>query len=159
MNYLQMNYLNTENKIGGRHFCVLDYTNPDDVDYKFFDLYYAENFQYPAAELLIGNYKILVPLNWHIIISEGGEVEIMEIDQLNKKDFTAFVYNPLSDYMPKYLPVSVERIIPFYDWTVPKIKKAQFFCLPLTNKEKPPCAYFIKDLSRLPSVIEIHNLI
>jgi hypothetical protein len=33
-------------------------------------------------------------------------------------------------------------------WYFPKIKSGQILAVPLTDDDNPPCAYFVKDISR-----------
>lgn len=149
--------LNPENNIGGTHFCVLDYSNSKDVDYRFNELVYIEKYKYPAAVLRIGTHILKVPLDWNVVIFESGIVEIIPIKQLNDRDFSAFVFNPLSDYTLSSLTIEVIGVELKIDWTIPKLKRGHILCVPLQDMAKPPCAYFVG--KGAPAEIDIEGLL
>ena len=62
-------------------YSVLDYTDPNNVDYIFVPLVFLESFNAPAATVRIGNNKINVPLDWSLVISEPdiGDAEVMSL--------------------------------------------------------------------------------
>jgi len=93
-------------------YSVLDYTDPNDVDYIFMPLVFLESFNAPAAVCRIGPHKINIPLDWSLIISEPdvGDAEVMSLMTLNDRNFKAFCLNPLSDIMPDFLPITIENI-------------------------------------------------
>ena len=49
-------------------YSVLDYTDPNDVDYIFMPLVFLESFNAPAAVCRIGPHKINIPLDWSFLI-------------------------------------------------------------------------------------------
>ena len=90
-------------------YSVLDYSDPNDVDYVFMPLVFLESFNAPAALVRIGSYQFNIPLDWSLIISEPdiGDAEILPLMSLNDRNFKAFCFNPLTDMMPKFLPISI----------------------------------------------------
>ena len=90
-------------------YSVLDYTDPNDVDYIFMPLVFLESFNAPAAVCRIGPHKINIPWDWSLIISEPdvGDAEVMSLMTLNDRNFKAFCLNPLSDIMPDFLIKSI----------------------------------------------------
>ena len=141
-------------------YSVLDYSDPNDVDYVFMPLVFLESFNAPAALVRIGSYQFNIPLDWSLIISEPdiGDAEILPLMSLNDRNFKAFCFNPLRDMMPKFLPISIENVFSETKWFFPKLKPGHILTIPLENKSKPRCAYFIKETNKVPEVLDISQL-
>jgi hypothetical protein len=131
-------------------FCVLDNSDPKDPDYFWIPLIFLESFNAPAAVLQIGPYKIKMPLDWKMIIGdpEQGELHVLPLTSLNDRGFNAFMFNPISDSKPSFAEVDIVDIYQEVKWYFPKIKSGQILAVPLTDDDNPPCAYFVKDISR-----------
>ena len=141
-------------------YSVLDYSDPNDVDYIFVPLVFLESFNSPIATVRIGEHRLNIPLDWSLIISEPdiGDAEIMSLMSLNDRDFKAFCLNPLSDVMPKFLPISIENIFAEAKWFFPKLKPGHILTVPLQSGSKPTCAYFVKETNKIPEVIDISQI-
>ena len=131
-------------------FAILDNSNPQEPDYFFIPLIFLESFNAPAAIIKIGQYKIKMPLDWKMVVGEAeqGELNVLPITSLNDRGFEAFMFNPLSSGKPEFAEVDIVDIYQEVKWYFPKIKTGQILAVPLTNGPKPPCAYFVKDISR-----------
>ena len=131
-------------------FAVLDNSNPADPDYFFIPLIFLESFNAPAAVLQIGPYKIKMPLDWKMIIgdAEQGELHVLPLTSLNDRGFEAFVFNPISDSKPEFAEIDIVDIYQEVKWYFPKVRSGQILAVPLTDGDAPPCAYFVKDISR-----------
>ena len=107
-------------------FAVLDNSDPANPDYFYIPLIFLESFNSPAAVLQIGKYKISMPLDWKKVIGEAeqGVLHVMPITSLNDRGYTEV------------------------KWYFPKIKSGQLLAVPLADGKNPPCAYFVKDISR-----------
>ena len=141
-------------------YSVLDYSDPTDVDYVFVPLVFLESFNAPAATVRIGDNKINVPLDWSIVISEPdiGDAEVLSLMTLNDRNFKAFCLNPLTDVMPSFLPISIENVFSETKWFFPKLKPGHILSIPLENKFKPKCAYFVKETNKVPEVLSIDQI-
>ena len=131
-------------------FAVLDNSNPADPDYFWIPLIFLESFNAPAAVLQIGKYKIKMPLDWKMIVGEPeqGELNVLPITSLNDRGFDAFLFNPLTGGMPEFEQIDIVDIYTEVKWYFPKIKSGQLLAVPLADGKNPPCAYFVKDISR-----------
>lgn len=138
-------------------YCVLDYSNPNDVDFYFIPLIFLDTYPRPAADLQIGPYRVQVPLDWSIVISEKnlGNLEIIELKHLNDRPFEAFVLNPIKSYMPDFYEITIENLYPDITWNVPKLKYGHILAVPLETTDNPKCAFFVKDANRLPEQLDI----
>ena len=141
-------------------YSVLDYSTPEDVDYIFMPLVFLESFNAPAAAIRIGPHQLNIPLDWSLIISEPdvGDAEIMPLMTLNDLDFKAFCLNPLSDIMPEFLPITIENVFSETKWFFPKLKPGHILTIPLENKPKPRCAFFVKEINKVPDVLRIEQI-
>jgi hypothetical protein len=139
---------------------VLDYSDQADVDYYFIPLIFLESFNSPCVDIKIGNSNIQMPLDWSVIIGDinSGDLEIMPLIYLNDKDFDVFTYNPIDGYMPKFTKFEVINIWPDVKWYFPKLKNGHLLAVPLEDGPKPLCAYFIKDIGKVPEAIDIRKL-
>ena len=83
-----------------------------------------------------------------------GDLEIMPLVYLMDKDFDVFCFNPIRGYMPSFLKLEIINTWPDVKWYFPKLKPGQMLAVPLTEGDKPMCAYFIKDISRQSEVVD-----
>jgi hypothetical protein len=140
---------------------VLDWNDPKNVDYHAVPLIFMETFHAPAAVLKIGNHIIQVPLDWYIVIGEKehGDPEIVPIMNINDRGFSAFVLNPISSFRADFLPLEIINVYQDVRWFTPKLKHGHILSVPLENKHKPLCAYFVKETNKLPEVLSIEKML
>ena len=138
-------------------FCVLDNSDPREPDYFYIPLIFLESFNSPALVLRIGEHTIRMPVDWQLLIGEPdlGDLEVVPLTSINDRGFSVFCFNPLSSFKPEFKPVEIVDIYQDVKWYFPKLKPGQLLAVPLEEgKEKPLCAYFIKDISRQSEVID-----
>lgn len=142
-------------------YCVLDYTDQSDVDYKFIPLWWLESFNAPAVDLRLGNYRVQMPMDWSLIIGDknSGELETISLKQINDRPFEAFAMNPLAGYMPQFLDIEIMNIFPDVKWYFPKLLNGHILTVPLELGEQPLCCYFVKDTNKLPEILDITQLV
>jgi hypothetical protein len=137
-------------------FAILDNSDPQDPDYHYIPLIFLESFTAPALVLRIGNNQIRMPVDWQILIGEPdlGDLEVLPLTAINDRGFKAFEFNPLTSFKPSFPDVEIIDVYQEVTWYAPKLKNGQLLCVPLSNKEKPECVYFVKDISRNCEVID-----
>lgn len=142
-------------------YAVLDWNDPRNVDYHFVPLIFMETFHAPAAVLRIGDSVVQVPLDWFIVIGEKehGDPEIVPIMNINDRGFNAFVFNPITSFRADFLPLEIVNVFQDIRWFTPKLKHGHILAVPLTNSEKPLCAYFVKETNKLPEVLSIEKML
>lgn len=137
-------------------FCVLDNSDPKDPDYFFIPLIFLESFNSPALVLKIGTWTVKMPIDWQLLIGEPdlGDLEVVPLTSINDRGFSVFTFNPMSSFKPEFYSVEVVDIYQDVKWYFPKLKPGQMLAVPLEEgKEKPLCAYFVKDISRQSEVV------
>jgi hypothetical protein len=117
-------------------------------------------FPRPAADLQIGQYRIQMPLDWSIVIADKnfGNMEILELKHLNDRPFEAFIFNPINGFMPSFGEITIENIFPDVTWNMPKLKYGHIIAVPLTDGPAPPCAFFVRDIVKIPEVLDITKI-
>jgi hypothetical protein len=156
-NTYEMNEIPDE--VDDLRFAVLDNSNPSEPDYFFIPLIFLESFSSPALVLKIGNQTIKMPVDWKILIGEKdhGDLEVLPLTSLNSRGFSAFSFNPLSDFTQDFLSVEIVDVYTEVQWYFPKLKNGQLLAVPLDNSDKPKCVYFVKDISRQCEVVDIQK--
>lgn len=143
-------------EIDDLRFAILDNSNPQHVDYHYIPLIFLESFNSPALVLKIGKNTIKMPVDWQIVIGEKehGDLETLPLTSINDRGFNAFEFNPLSSFSPSFLPIEIVDIYNDVTWYAPRLKNGQFLCVPIADGPKPPCVYFVKEVSRNCEVID-----
>ena len=143
-------------------FSVLDNSDPANPDFFFVPLIFLESFSAPAMVLEINGHEITMPVDWHIAVGDstsGNDLEVLPLTSINDRGFEAFLFNPLTSYKFDFGTIKITNFYSDVKWYFPKVKNGQLLGVPLTNKPKSVCAYFIKDISRQSEVIDYTNLL
>lgn len=158
-------------------YSVLDYSDPKHVDFYFIPLIFMESFTAPAVDLLIGQHRIQMPLDWSIVIVDKdlGELEVMAFTSLNDREFQVLSYNPISGFRPDFPEIQILNIYPDVTWFFPKLKYGHLLSVPLMDvgTEKTlyrgiggpefkridlPCVFCVKETTKLPEVLDITKI-
>ena len=142
-------------------FSVLDNSNPNEPDFFFQPLIFLESFNSPAVVLRIGKHEIQMPLDWCIVVGcreSGNDLEVVPLTSLTDRGFDAFIFNPLSDFKFSFGEIEILNIYMDVKWYFPKMRNGHILATPLTDGEKPPCAYFVKEISRQSEIIQYGKL-
>ena len=125
-------------------------------------LIFLESFNSPAMVLKIGDNEVAMPIDWSIAVgdsSSGCDVEILPLTSLNDRGFEALIFNPLSSFRVEFRPIQIVNFYNDVKWYFPKMRNNQLLATPLTYKDKPECAYFVKEISRQSEIIDISKLL
>jgi len=142
-------------------FSVLDNSNPNEPDFFFQPLIFLESFNSPAVVLRIGKHEIQMPLDWCIVVGcreSGNDLEVVPLTSLTDRGFDAFIFNPLTDFKFSFGEIEILNIYMDVKWYFPKMRNGHILATPLTDGDKPPCAYFVKEISRQSEVIQYGKL-
>lgn len=142
-------------------YCVLDYGDVHNVDYIFIPLLFLESFNAPAVDIQIGTERILMPLDWSVVIGDknSGELEVIELKKLVDRSFQTFTINPISGFMPDFMDLEIVNIYPDMKWYFPKLKFGHILAVPLKMGHKPMCGFFCKDINRIPDQLDITQMV
>jgi hypothetical protein len=142
-------------------FAVLDNSDPKDPDFFFIPLIFLESFSSPAIVMQIGDREIMMPVDWCMAVGDahsGNDLEILPLTSINDRGFHAFLYNPLSSFRVEFADIKITNFYNDVKWYFPKMKNGQLLSVPISDGEKPLCAYFVKDISRQSEIIDYTNL-
>ena len=143
-------------------FSVLDNSDPKNPDFFFQPLIFLESFNSPAILMKIGGHEVKMPLDWCILVGDSdvaSDPEVLPLTSINERGFEAFCINPIRGYRNDFMPIEIINIYQDVRWYFPKMKNGQLLSIPLHEEINPPCAFFVKDISRQSEVVEIGNLL
>lgn len=143
-------------------FAVLDNSDPKEPDFFFMPLIFLESFNAPAMVLRIGDEEVTMPIDWCIAVgdsSSANDIEILPLTSLNDRGFEALVFNPLSSFRVEFKKIEIVNFYNDVKWYFPKMRSGQLLATPLSNKEKPNCAYFVKEISRQSEIIQLDKIL
>jgi hypothetical protein len=142
-------------------FSVLDNSTPAEPDFFFMPLIFLESFNSPAILLNIGGYEVQMPLDWSMVVGDrdcGLDPEALPLTSINERGFDAFIFNPINGFRMEYMSIEIVNIFQDVRWYFPKMKNGQMLTVPLHDGPNPPCAYFVKEISRQSEVVQLHKL-
>ena len=143
-------------------FSVLDNSDPSNPDFFFVPLIFLESFNAPAMVLKIGQDEVSMPIDWSIAVgdsSSSSEIEILPLTSLNDRGFEAFCFNPLSSFRIEFKPIEIVNFYNDVKWYFPKMKNGQLLSVPTSEKNKPNCCYFVKEISRQSELIDLSKIL
>lgn len=143
-------------------FSVLDNSNASDPDFFFMPLVFLESFNSPAILLRIGEHEVQMPLDWCMLVGDkecGLDPEALPMTSLNERGFDAFIFNPVGGFRAEYYSVEIINIFQDVKWYFPKMKNGQLLTVPLHDGENPPCAFFVKEVSRQSEIVLLNKLL
>jgi hypothetical protein len=143
-------------------FSVLDNSNPNEPDFFFMPLIFLESFNSPAIVLRVGGYEVQMPLDWCMVVGDkecGMDPEVLPLTSINERGFDAFIFNPIAGFKCEYYPIEIVNIYQDVRWYFPKMRNGQLLSVPLHDGDNPPCAYFVKEVSRQSEVIQLHKIL
>lgn len=132
-------------------YCVLDASDPEDIDFYFLPLVFLESFHAPAICLRIGEHEIQMPMDWSIMICDDdySAVEVLPLASLNNRGFKAVTLNPLRNTSLNGAEINITNIYQDVKWYFPKLKNGHVLSVPLEDKPEPICAYFVKEANKV----------
>jgi hypothetical protein len=142
-------------------FSVLDNSDPSNPDFFFMPLIFLESFNSPAILMKIGEHEIQMPLDWSILVGDNqtaSDPEVLPLTSINERGFEAFTMNPIKGFRSDFMPIEIINIYQDVRWYFPKMKNGQLLTVPLHGEVNPPCAFFVKEISRQSEVVELAAL-
>jgi hypothetical protein len=149
-------------------FCVIDYTDSKNPDFFFVPLIFMETFNKPSINLKIGKNYLQMPIDWSIVVGDidRSELEIIQLSQLNDRDFQAFTFNPINGYMPAFHDIQVVDYAPDVIWNMPKLKHGYILAVPINDGYKsndrnlpPSCCFFLKETVKIPDLLDLNSIL
>lgn len=113
------------------HYSVLsfkDYKNPD----FFFEKTTAyEQIECASASIMVGDFSLVVPFPWCIMVTDFETVDCLPIDNLLGKSMPAFCLNPIDGYRAEFLKVKLKMIYPSGTFVIPVLGNKDMLVVPV----------------------------
>lgn len=122
---------------------VLDFTDPEQADYFFPDVFVFNEFTYPGACLQIGNEYLEIPLNFRVLSVDvnDGRLELVTVDEMIQFEHHLVMLNPICSKRPEIRPVKVLNIYQSpRSWFVPRVNRQNYVAVPVG--EQPDFPWF-----------------
>jgi hypothetical protein len=138
-------------------YCILDWSNQNDVDFKFNLLDMLVQESWPVGVLKIGDAVIQLPLNWKIAVADRNceYIEMIEITELRKRPFCAFGFDPLRGFYPEFLPIELIDRYPNMDILWPLLKNGHLLSYPI---KKNCCIFICPPEVKIPDMLDIGKI-
>lgn len=148
------------------YFMTLDFSRPKSPDYLAKPLNGINEYNDAAAEITIGDFELILPLKWHILVCDAGVVEYVPLKRLSGKGMKAFCLNPISGYMPSFLEVRILDSHRTASWSCPIFDKDNLLVIPVGKertvdgdlRDYPTCIMAGEPGCRVPDLVELANL-
>lgn len=101
-----------------------------------------------------------MPLDWSIVVCDEdyGDLEIIPLTELNDRGFHSLLFNPLAHMVPTSKEITISNVYADVKWYFPKLKNGNILVVPVEDKEKPLCALFVKEGTKIHTPIDIASL-
>lgn len=119
------------NRQSGLHCFVLSF-----ADYKCPDFFCRETTSYEQIEcgsaiLQIGDFSIVAPFPWCILVTDFETVDCLPIESLLGKTMPGFCLNPIDGYRVEFLNVKLKMIYPNGSFIIPVLGNKDMLVVPL----------------------------
>jgi len=106
-----------------------DYKNPDFYFERASNGY--EQIECGSAILQIGEFSLVVPFPWCILVTDFETVDCLPIESLLGKTMPGFCFNPINGYRVEFLKVKLKMIYPNGSFTIPVLGNKDMLVVPL----------------------------
>jgi hypothetical protein len=110
-----------------------DYKNPD---FYFERATAYEQIECASAAITIGDFSLVVPFPWCILVTDYETVDCLPIDSLLGKSMPAFCLNPIDGYRVEFYKVKLRMIYPNGSFIIPVLGNKDMLVVPL-GYERP----------------------
>ena len=109
----------------------------------------------------IMGHEVMMPVDWHMAVGDiesFNDLEILPLTSLNDRGFKAFVFNPITGFLPAFEEIEIVNIYQEVKWYFPKLKFGHILAVPLEDGNDSKCVYFVKETNKIPDVLSTDDL-
>ena len=106
-----------------------DYKNPDFYMEK---VTAYEQIECSSASIMVGDYSLVVPFPWCVLVTDFETVDCLPIDNLLGKSMPALVLNPIDGYRIEFMKVKLKMIYPSGSFIIPALGNKDMLVVPLS---------------------------
>lgn len=140
------------------YYCMLDFSKPKSPDYSFVLVEFIHTYTASAAVLDIGGFRVTIPADWSLMVSEDGRAEVISIEEIISRDLKAFCLNPINGFVPSFLPIRLVSLIRITNFTCPDIPKTSMIAVPIgyhsgrkdADGRAPLCMFACESKAKVP---------
>lgn len=142
------------------YYNILDFTKMKYPDFYCKPLVFVNTYTDSAAHLSIGEFDLILPFRWSILILNGSALEYISIEDLTGRVMTACVFNPLSSFRPETRPVRVNTISYTASFSTPNLERKNLLVVPIDGKKtKPLCIMAGENNCKIPENLSINDIL
>jgi hypothetical protein len=113
------------------HFSVLSFRDLKQPDFFFEELTHIEVIEASAITLQIGPFRLVMPLVWHVLVSDYDNVESVPLWEAHGKPLNVVCVNPIDGFSLQFLPLNTRAMFPRSTWTCPPMGERDMLVVPL----------------------------
>lgn len=119
------------------YYSVLSFKDHRNPDFYFERATGYEQIECASASISVGDYSLVVPFPWCILVTDFETVDCLPIDSLLGKSMPAFCLNPIDGYRAEFYIVKLRMIYPNGSFIIPTLGNKDMLVVPLSyGKEK-----------------------
>ncbi len=115
----------------GNYCSVLSFVDFRNPDYFFREMTSYEQIECASASLMIGEFNLVVPFPWCILVTDFETVDCLPIENLLGKSMPAFCLNPIDGYRVEFLTLKLKMIYPSGTFIIPVLGNKDMLVVPL----------------------------
>lgn len=119
------------NRQPGMHCAVLSFTDFRNPDFFFREMTSFEQIECGSAILAIGDFSLVVPFPWCVLVTDFETVDCLPIENLLGKSMPGFCLNPIDGYRVEFLQVKLRMIYPNGSFIIPVLGNKDMLVVPL----------------------------
>lgn len=113
------------------HYSVLSFKDYKNPDFYFEKATAYEQIECASASITVGDFSLVVPFPWCILVTDLETVDCLPIDNLLGKSMPAFCLNPIDGYRIEFLTVKLRMIYPNGSFVIPVLGNKDMLVVPL----------------------------
>lgn len=159
--------VNTDSIGRDSYYGVLDVSKPKNPDYVFRPVVFVETYQASSVLMSVGPYTVMLPFKWSMIMVHGDMAGAVPMeDVLPNRGHEALVFNPLSGFMPRKMPVRPKEYVNA-SWSLPSLDSSSMLVIPVgydrdfdgNPRKEPVCIIAGEYKSKLEESVDLGLLL
>jgi len=119
------------NRQPGMHCMVLSFTDFRNPDFFAKEMTSFEQIECGSAILSIGEFSLVVPFPWCVLVTDFETVDCLPIENLLGKSMPGFCLNPIDGYRVEFIQVKLRMIYPNGSFIIPVLGNKDMLVVPL----------------------------
>lgn len=113
------------------HYSILSFRDYKNPDFFFERATSYEQIECGSASLMVGEFNLVVPFPWCILVSDFDTVDCLPIENLLGRTMPAFCINPIDGFRIEFLKVKLKMTYPNGSFIIPSLGNKDMLVVPL----------------------------